>query len=87
MGDMGKIYRVQRSERKRSRSFLEGYCFRCGEVVLAVSVHTEKVSSRLEGSQATRVTAAIRHMFLSGGHESRFLGADGARNELISTAK
>ena len=41
----------------------------------------------LRGSEATRVTAAIRHMFLSGGHETRFLGADGARNELITAAK
>ena len=41
----------------------------------------------LRGSQARRVTAAIRHRFLSGGHESRFLGADGARNEMITAAK
>ena len=41
----------------------------------------------LRGSEATRVTAVIRDMFLSGGHETRFLGADGAQNELITAAK
>ena len=39
------------------------------------------------GVEATKITAAIRYKLLSEGHEIRFLGSDGSKNDLIAAAK